>query len=214
MSLIVRIWWLNDSGRSSVDISECKEHIICGKGERPSIPDERYRFYYETRDDPPRWIEGMGDYHIEAPWFDEEGMLHFYEFTGPQPQPKWTYRAVDPADVASDMNAVDHRPFPSSLERFRGASSPAPPPRGDEQAPEGEGDRPDLVTLNQCAGMAHRTKRALEHYKTKGELPAPIVEGGGGMPDLYDWPTMRTWIEAKFGIKDLPERHPANRRNA
>jgi hypothetical protein len=40
--------------------------------------------------------------------------------------------------------------------------------------------RPDLVTLNQAAWMVHRTKRTLETWKAKGELPAPEVDGGGG----------------------------------
>jgi hypothetical protein len=73
---------------------------------------------------------------------------------------------------------------------------------------------PDLVTLDQVAAAAKRSKRTLERYKTAGKLPAPVVEGGSGKPDLYDWPTMRTWIEATIGIKNLPERYPANRRHA
>ena len=70
---------------------------------------------------------------------------------------------------------------------------------------------PDLVTLDQAAGMVHRTKRALEHYKSKGELPEPTVEGGGGRAHLYDWRTLRPWLESTFGIK-LPETFPASRR--
>jgi hypothetical protein len=58
--------------------------------------------------------------------------------------------------------------------------------------------------------MVHRVKRTLERYKTKGKLPAPKVEGGGGKPDLYDWKILRPWLEEIFGIK-LPETHPANR---
>jgi hypothetical protein len=70
----------------------------------------------------------------------------------------------------------------------------------------------DLVTLSQAAGMVHRSKRALEYYKTKGDLPHPKVEGGGGMADLYDWKTLRPWLEARFGIKQ-PDTFPANRRS-
>lgn len=67
----------------------------------------------------------------------------------------------------------------------------------------------DLVTLDQAAGMVHKSKRTLERCKTKGEMPDPHVEGGGGKPDLFHWPTLRPWLETKFGIK-LPARHPAN----
>jgi hypothetical protein len=72
---------------------------------------------------------------------------------------------------------------------------------------------PDLVTLDQAAAGAKRSKRTLERYKTKGKLPAPVVEGGAGKPDLYDWPTMRNWIESEFGVPNLPEVFPANRRH-
>ena len=73
-------------------------------------------------------------------------------------------------------------------------------------------DTPDLVTLAQAAAMAHRTKRALEYYKTKGTLPTPSVEGGGGQADLYDWKTIGPWLESTFGVKQ-PGRFPASRRS-
>ena len=69
---------------------------------------------------------------------------------------------------------------------------------------------PDLVTLSQSAAMVHRGKRTLEHYKTRGELPAPAVEGGAGMPDFWDWAVIRPWLEKKFKVK-LPENFPASR---
>jgi hypothetical protein len=75
-------------------------------------------------------------------------------------------------------------------------------------------DVPDLVTLNQAASMAHKSKRTLERYKTKGNLPDPAVEGGGGRAALYDWKVIRPWLESEFGIKKLPEEFPANRRHA
>jgi hypothetical protein len=69
----------------------------------------------------------------------------------------------------------------------------------------------DLVTLAQAAGMVHRAKRTLEHYKSTG-MPLPTVEGGGGRPDLWDWEVIRPWLEAEFGI-NLPETFPAGRRS-
>src|SRR5215213_6136420 len=51
--------------------------------------------------------------------------------------------------------------------------SSAPPPTRTVKAPEA----PDLVTLNQAAGIVHRSKRSLERYKTQGKLPDPAVEG-------------------------------------
>jgi hypothetical protein len=80
-----------------------------------------------------------------------------------------------------------------------------------EGKPEPESDAPVLVTLNQAAGMVHKTKRALEHYKTKGTLPPPAVEGGGGKADYYDWKIIRPWLESTFGVK-LSARFPASRR--
>lgn len=66
------------------------------------------------------------------------------------------------------------------------------------------------VTLDQAAGMVHKSKRTLERYKTKGTLPKPAVEGGGGRADLYDWSTMRPWLIETFGVQ-LPIEFPARR---
>src|SRR5262249_5891982 len=52
-------------------------------------------------------------------------------------------------------------------------------------------ERPDMVTLNQAAAAVNRHKRTLQRYKQKGLLPPPTVPGGGGMPDLWEWGTMR-----------------------
>ena len=73
-------------------------------------------------------------------------------------------------------------------------------------------EAPDLVTLNQAAGLVHKSKRTLERYKTVGKLPAPAVEGGGGKADLYDWKVLGPWLESKFGIRQ-PKVFPANRRH-
>jgi hypothetical protein len=68
----------------------------------------------------------------------------------------------------------------------------------------------DLVTLDQCAAIAGVSKRTLERHKTRGRLPEPAVEGGGGKAARYHWSVMRPWLEAKFGIR-LSETFPASR---
>jgi len=69
---------------------------------------------------------------------------------------------------------------------------------------------PDLVTLDQAAASVSRKKRTLERRKTKGTLPPPYVEGGGGKPALWNWSVLRPWLTEEFGVR-LPERFPANR---
>lgn len=61
----------------------------------------------------------------------------------------------------------------------------------DRKPPETSDEVPDLVTLDQAAAAVHRKKRTLERRKTEGTLPPPTVEGGGGKPDLWDWPVLR-----------------------
>jgi hypothetical protein len=82
-------------------------------------------------------------------------------------------------------------------------------PGADDRNREDRGKLPDLVTLDQAAAAVHRRKRTLERCKTKGTLPEPDVEGGGGKPALYDWKIMRPWLTKTFGVK-LPERFPDN----
>jgi hypothetical protein len=69
---------------------------------------------------------------------------------------------------------------------------------------------PDYVNLAQVAAMVKKSKRTLERYKSEGTLPAPVVEGGGGRPDLYDWAIMRPWLAETFGwnLNRLPLVHP------
>lgn len=87
-----------------------------------------------------------------------------------------------------------------------GERSPAYRPDTEEPATR----RPDLVTLDQAAAIVNMSKRTLERYKTKGALPSPAVEGGGGKADRYDWTTMRAWLIETFKI-DLPEKFPRPR---
>lgn len=88
------------------------------------------------------------------------------------------------------------------------AASPesAPADASDKAEPPAE-RLPDYVTLDQAAAAVHRTKRTLEYRKTEGKLPPPSVEGGGGKPDLWDWPIIRPSLEKEFGVK-LPEAFP------
>jgi hypothetical protein len=65
--------------------------------------------------------------------------------------------------------------------------------------------RPQWVTLNQMAAVVHRSKRTLERFRR--HMPAPRVLGRRGRPHLWDWPEVRPWLEATFGLQ-LPERYP------
>jgi hypothetical protein len=115
---------------------------------------------------------------------------------------------VVPAKPPSAGDKVDGEPEPDAL-----AALPPVVPTDSQPAPAPPDTPQDLVTLNQAAAAVSRTKRALEHYKTKrGEkrLPDPTVEGGGGKPDLWEWKTIRPWLVRNFGVK-LPETSFANR---
>jgi hypothetical protein len=84
--------------------------------------------------------------------------------------------------------------------------NPAAAPTSGSMTPEAPAELPDLVTLDKAAAAVHRSKRTLERYKTKGTLPEPTIEGGGGKPALYDWKTLRPWLVKEFGVM-LPERY-------
>jgi hypothetical protein len=77
--------------------------------------------------------------------------------------------------------------------------------RGEDDEPA-----PQLVTLDQAAAVAHKSKAALRKYVRKG-MPSPRGgRGHGGQAYLYDWAELRPWLEAKFGLK-LPDRFPSGR---
>jgi hypothetical protein len=64
----------------------------------------------------------------------------------------------------------------------------------------------DLVTLDQAAGLVHRSKRTLERHKAT--MPHPVVRGGGGKSDRWRWSDLRPWLERKFDTQ-LPEIPPS-----
>ncbi len=101
------------------------------------------------------------------------------------------------ADLAAESARVAH------LAGRLVARAPAAP-----IAPYGAPPAPQLLTLDQLAALAHRSKRTLEKYRSR--MPAPRVEGGGGRPHLYDWAEARPWLARTFGV-DLPEEIPGHR---
>jgi hypothetical protein len=78
-----------------------------------------------------------------------------------------------------------------------------------------ETPRPDLVTLDQAAGMVHRKKRGLEYYKKhpKKPLPRPTVKGGVGQFDQWEWGVIRPWLVETFNMPMLPPSFPGNRKS-
>ena len=66
---------------------------------------------------------------------------------------------------------------------------------------------PQYIALDAMAARVMKGKRTLERYKTKGKLPPPDVEGGGGKADLWIWANIRPWLEETFGMA-LPSRLP------
>ncbi len=107
-------------------------------------------------------------------------------------------------------------PHPELTEQIDRIAEPPLAPNGQgatpgQRTPENPDEVLDFVTLDQAAAMVNRSKRTLERYKTKGTLPVPAVEGGGGRADRWNWKTMGPWLEKEFGIK-LPTTFPANHR--
>jgi hypothetical protein len=159
---------------------------------------------------------GSAQLALDRPWFHQEDRPWFHQEVDSAfvaawgEEGRWEIPLQEPGLVA-EGNAGPA----GTTERNRTPEAPAAGPAGTtggEQVPEAPADRPDLVTLDQASGIVHKSKRTLERYKTNGTLPDPTFEGGGGRAALWNWRTLRPWLEQEFGIK-LPETFPANRRS-
>ena len=116
--------------------------------------------------------------------------------------------ALGPSDGSSSSVGSDGPIVPnvSAAQQARASEAEQAAGSGGTRAP----DPSKLVTLDQAAAIVNKSKRALEYYKTKGTLPEPAVEGGGGKAALYDWTILGPWLTEQFGI-DLPERFPGRK---
>src|SRR5262249_23319983 len=81
-----------------------------------------------------------------------------------------------------------------------------------EHAPASDTLPHQHVTLDGMAAIVNRSKRTLEKRiaRKRNPLPQPDIEGGGGKPHEWLWPSVRPWLEQEFGRK-LPERFPGGR---
>ncbi len=79
------------------------------------------------------------------------------------------------------------------------------------KTPDGDDEIPQTVTLDKMAAAVSRSKKTLERLKTKGKLPRPDVEGGGGKPDEWNWSNVKPILEEHYNRK-LPERFPSLRK--
>ncbi len=68
----------------------------------------------------------------------------------------------------------------------------------------------DLVTLDQVAPLAGLSKRTLERYLHREELPEPDVRGGGGRAHKWYWRNLRPRL-SEICDRILPERFPGSR---
>ena len=67
---------------------------------------------------------------------------------------------------------------------------------------------PEYVTLSQISGHARLSKKTLERWCSKGELPAADVKGGGGKSALWKWASVRPYLE-KAARRQVPIRFPS-----
>jgi hypothetical protein len=138
----------------------------------------------------------------------------FREIT-PENAARWLYRHLGHvpsraehalANAADEWGADPGLPEDEPTEEPSGSEEPPP------AAPDVPNELPDLVTLDQAAAAVCRSKRTLEHYKTKGTLPDPAIEGAGGRPSHWRWGDLRPWLEETFGVP-LPQTFPRNRKS-
>jgi predicted DNA-binding transcriptional regulator AlpA len=65
------------------------------------------------------------------------------------------------------------------------------------------------VTLDQIAIIGgYRGKKTLERCISRGEMPNPAIEGGGGNAALWIWSEIRGWLAQKTD-RILPPRYPS-----
>jgi len=91
------------------------------------------------------------------------------------------------------------------------AALPADADAGELRPMAADDDRPDdLVTLDQAAAVVGQSKRTLERYLQREDLPTPDLPGGGGKPHRWYWSNLRPKLQEHFR-PDLPARYPASR---
>ena len=71
-------------------------------------------------------------------------------------------------------------------------------------------DLDQLVTLDQIAPLTGLSKRTLERYLSKGELPEADVPGGGGRAHKWLWQSIKPSL-SKIAGRQLPDRFPGSR---
>jgi hypothetical protein len=162
---------------------------------------------YIIGNSPERYVGGilrrdhMGQWQRLTPFqeFDRSGALLFCSEHAIDPPRKLlaSVRDATKPDNVTPESTVTTQPKPENL------GEGAEPPK------TAEPEVLDYVTLRQAAAMVKKTKRTLEGYKSNG-LPLPVVEGGGGRADYYEWRPMRLWLAETFGwpLDKLPEVHP------
>jgi len=130
-------------------------------------------------------------------------------------------QAVPTFDLTALLQAMRRQTSRAALQLNGGdmRDGPESEPRTDRDIPQNHGkgrsepEPPQYVTLDQVAALINRKKKTLERYlnepkyKKKFDMPQPEVEGGGGKPHEWLWPTLQPWLEKTFGRK-LPERFP------
>ena len=80
----------------------------------------------------------------------------------------------------------------------------------DDAKAESDAPLDDLVTLDQAAAVVCQSKRTLERFLQRQQLPRPDFPGGGGKSHRWYWRNLRPALQEHFR-PDLPERYPASR---
>lgn len=164
----------------------------------PVVPDVDNNFNlfraFDARTHETIWVERSWGHLMD-------GQLEYQQLTYNKAAIWLASNRVEPPDVFLE-DLVQHSKLGDS-------SNPTNPL--DPQSPNAPEVPCGLVTLDQAAAMVSVSKRTLERRKTSGDLPVPVIEGGGGRADRWDWKTIRPWLEETFKVS-LPEIFPAHRR--